>query len=115
MPNIEKDIARRIEKLRDEIRQHDYRYYVLAQPTISDERYDELMSDLQSLESTYPDLVTLDSPTQRVGGEPTKVFPTVNHALPMLSLANTYSEDDIRDFDRRVRDILPRPKDCLCL
>lgn len=99
-----------MEKLRDEIRQHDYRYYVLAQPTISDERYDTLMSDLQSLESTYPDLVTPDSPTQRVGGEPTKIFSTVSHASPMLSLANTYSEDDIRDFDRRVRDILPNQK-----
>ncbi len=110
MPNIEKDIALRIGKLRDEIHQHDYRYYVLAQPTISDERYDELMSDLQSLERTYPDLITSDSPTQRVGGEPTKVFPAVNHASPMLSLANTYSEDDIRDFDRRVRDILPNQK-----
>jgi len=110
MSNIEKDIARRIEKLRDEIRQHDYRYYVLAQPTISDERYDSLMSDLQSLENKYPGLITPDSPTQRVGGEPTKVFPSVNHASPMLSLANTYSEEDIRDFDRRVRDLLPDQK-----
>ena len=110
MPNIEKDIVRRIEKLRDEIRRHDYHYYVLAQPVISDERYDELMRDLQILEEQYPGLVTPDSPTQRVGGEPTKVFPTVTHGLPMLSLANTYSEDDIRDFEKRVRSLLPQQK-----
>ena len=110
MSNVEKNIIRRIEKLRDELRRHDYRYYVLAQPTISDERYDELMRELQILEEQHPHLITPDSPTQRVGGEPTKVFPTVTHALPMLSLANTYSEDDIRDFDRRVRSLLPQQK-----
>ena len=110
MSNVEKNIIRRIEKLRDELRRHDYRYYVLAQPTISDERYDELIRELQILEEQHPHLITPDSPTQRVGGEPTKVFPTVTHALPMLSLANTYSEDDIRDFDGRVRSLLPQQK-----
>jgi DNA ligase (NAD+) len=95
--------ARRIEQLREEIRDHDYRYYVLAQPTISDESYDQLLRELSDLEEQHPALRTADSPTQRVGGQVTKEFPSVNHDVPMLSLANTYNEDEVRDFDRRVR------------
>ena len=97
---------KRIEALRSELLKHDYRYYVLAQPTISDSQYDALMRELMELEKLHPDLVTPDSPTHRVGGAPTKEFPTVTHAIPMLSLANTYNEDEVRDFDRRVASLL---------
>jgi DNA ligase (NAD+) len=101
---------RRAEQLRKELHDHDYRYYVLAEPVIADEQYDRLMKELQDLEKEYPDLRTPDSPTQRVGGEPTKEFRTVAHDPPMLSLANTYSEEEIRDFDRRVRELLEDQK-----
>jgi DNA ligase (NAD+) len=103
-----KDVQERIEYLREQIRLHDYNYYVLAQPVISDKEYDELMSELTGLESEYPDLVTPDSPTQRVGKDLTKDFKPVVHKIPMLSLSNTYDEDELRDFDRRVRDNLPQ-------
>lgn len=99
-------VVKRIEQLRNELREHDYRYYVLAQPTISDEEYDRLMRELISLEQEYPLLVTPDSPSQRVGGQPTKEFPTVTHAVPMLSLSNAYSEDEFLDFNRRVKSML---------
>ncbi|MCU0411638.1 MAG: NAD-dependent DNA ligase LigA [Bacteroidetes bacterium] len=101
--------AKTIEELRHSILEHDYRYYVLAQPTITDEEYDKLLRQLQDLESRHPHLVTPDSPTQRVGGQPTREFPTVTHAVPMLSLANTYNEEDVREFDRRVREGLSAP------
>jgi DNA ligase (NAD+) len=97
---------KRLERLRDQLRDHDYRYYVLAQPTISDAAYDALMKELLELERAYPELVTPDSPSQRVGGEPTKEFPPVTHAVPMLSLSNTYNEEEVREFDRRVRSML---------
>jgi DNA ligase (NAD+) len=99
-------ILKEIEKLRQEILDHDYRYYALAQPVIADEMYDRLMARLSELEHQHPDLITPDSPTQRVGGQLTKEFPSVIHALPMLSLSNTYSEDEVRDFDRRIQKIL---------
>ncbi len=89
-------------RLRRELQEHDYRYYVLAEPSIADEEYDRLMRRLQDLEASFPGLRTPDSPTQRVGGQPTKEFPAVTHRPPMLSLANSYSEEEIRDFDRRV-------------
>ena len=98
-PSIQKEI----ETLRREILDHDYRYYVLAQPSISDEMYDTLMVQLVELEHRYPELITPDSPTQRVGGQLTKEFPSVVHIVPMLSLSNTYSEDEVRDFDRRIQ------------
>ena len=96
----------RIENLRKELHEHDYRYYVLAEPTIADGEYDKLMRELQELEREYPQLLTPDSPTQRVGGKHTKEFAVVSHNPPMLSLANSYSEEEIRDFDRRVRELL---------
>ena len=99
-------IFQQIEKLRDEIRKHDFQYYVLNEPLISDYEYDRRYRQLADLESRYPQLVTPDSPTQRVGGEPTKEFPTVTHSSPMLSLSNTYSEGEMREFNRRVRTIL---------
>lgn len=95
--------SRRADRLREEIRDHDYRYYVLAEPSISDESYDQLLRELSELEELYPEIRTEDSPTQRVGGQVTKEFPTVSHNIPMLSLANTYNEEEVRDFDRRVR------------
>jgi DNA ligase (NAD+) len=96
----------RIEQLRDEIRHHDYQYYVLDNPDIPDAEYDRLMQELQQLERNNPSLVTPDSPTQRVGGKPLDGFAEVRHALPMLSLGNAFSEDDVRDFDRRAREKL---------
>jgi len=99
-------IQKEIETLSRKILDHDYRYYILAQPIISDEEYDRLMRRLQELERRYPALVTSDSPSQRVGGQITKEFSTVLHAIPMLSLSNTYSEDEVRDFDRRVHEIV---------
>lgn len=99
-------IRKRVEALREKLREHDYRYYVLAKPVISDEEYDRLMEELIRLEREYPELVTPDSPSQRVGGEPTKEFPTVTHAVPMLSLSNTYNEEEVLEFDRRVRSLL---------
>jgi DNA ligase (NAD+) len=97
---------KRIEALRSELREHDHRYYVLAQPTISDPEYDALMRELMELERLHPDLLTPDSPSHRVGGMPTKEFPTVSHSVPMLSLANTYNEEEVQDFDRRVKTLL---------
>ena len=99
-------IQKEIETLRRKILDHDYRYYVLAAPTISDEEYDRLMRRLQELERQNPKYITSDSPTQRVGGQITKRFSTVTHAVPMLSLSNTYSESEVRDFDRRVHETL---------
>ena len=95
-----------IEALRTKLREHDYRYYVLAQPSIADEEYDRMMRELQELERKYPEVASPDSPTQRVGGQPTKEFATVSHTVPMLSLSNTYNEEEVQDFDRRVRSLL---------
>lgn len=95
-----------VEALRTKLREHDYRYYVLAQPSIADEEYDRLMGELQELEAKYPEIASPDSPTQRVGGQPTKEFATVSHAVSMLSLSNTYNEEEVQDFDRRVRSLL---------
>jgi len=98
--------AERIRKLRDEIRRHDYLYYVQARPEISDRQYDSLMDELKKLEADHPELVTPDSPTQRVGGEPIEGFRTVTHAVGMLSIDNTYSSEELAEFDRRVRKAL---------
>ena len=91
-----------IEKLREELREHEYRYYVLADPTISDFDFDQLMRELKRLEEEYPELITPDSPTQRVGGEPAKEFPSHTFSIPMMSLDNAYSEEELREWDRRV-------------
>lgn len=104
---MDKEQARaEIERLREIIRYHDYRYYVLNSPEISDEEYDALMRKLQELEALFPDLVTPDSPTQRVGGKPQEGFAPFVHARPMLSLNNAFTEEEIRDFDRRVKKML---------
>jgi len=95
--------------LRGEIRRHEERYYVLNDPEISDAEFDALVKELEALERDHPDLVTPDSPTQRVAGRPVEGFPTVTHVSPMLSLDNAYSEDDLRAFDERVRRGLTPP------
>lgn len=101
------DIKIKIESLRKKIREHDYKYYVLAEPAVSDEEYDKLVKKLEKLETEHPDLITLDSPTQRVGKDLTKEFKPVRHKVPMLSLANTYNEEELYDFDRKVNAALP--------
>ncbi len=97
-----KDIEEQLDRLRDEIRYHNYRYHVLDDPDIPDAEYDRLMRRLQALEAKHPNLVRSDSPTQRVGDTPVEAFGTVTHRLPMLSLDNAFSEDELRDFHRRV-------------
>lgn len=93
-------------RLREVVAFHAHRYYVLDDPVISDAQYDVLFSALQKIEEKYPDLLTPDSPTQRVGGKPVKEFPEARHLVEMLSLDNTYSEADLKEFDRRVHDLL---------
>jgi DNA ligase (NAD+) len=93
----------RINQLRNEIRYHEERYYIHNTPDISDEEFDRLLHELERLEAEHPDLVTPDSPTQRVAGRPTENFPTVEHIAPMLSLDNAYNEEELRAFDERVR------------
>jgi len=99
-------IAAQIEKLCRTLRRHEHLYYVLDQPEISDAEYDELMNRLRELEARHPELVTPDSPTQRVGGKPREGFVKVAHSSPMLSLDNALNEGELRDFDRRVRQLL---------
>ena len=97
------EAKKKIEKLREEINNHNYKYYIENNPIISDFEFDKLLKELEKLESDFPDLVTTDSPTQRVGGEPLEGFESVEHKLPMLSLANTYTYDELREFDERVK------------
>ncbi|MCJ7812704.1 NAD-dependent DNA ligase LigA, partial [bacterium] len=97
-----------IKTLQEKIREHNYRYYVLNEPTVSDYEYDILMTKLIQLENQHPELITPDSPTQRVGGEPTKSFPPATHEIPMLSLDNTYTQEEIYDFEKRIQNIIPR-------
>src|SRR5437870_12790402 len=106
MPSAAKNIDQRLESLREKIRQHEYRYYVLDDPEISDAEFDRLMNELKNLEAEHPDLITPDSPTQRVGGKPREGFIKVRHSSPMLSLDNALNEEELRDFDRRVRELL---------
>jgi len=97
-------------QLVEEIRRHDHAYYVLAQPTISDREYDRLYHELLDLERQFPGFVTPDSPSQRVSGEPLKEFKQVQHLQPMLSLDNTYSQEEVREFVNRVQKLLPGEK-----
>src|SRR6187200_218985 len=93
----------RLTQLRKDIRYHEERYYIHSDPEISDEEFDRLLHELERLEAQHPDLVTPDSPTQRVAGRPTEAFPTVEHLVQMLSLDNAYNEEELRAFDERVR------------
>ncbi|GAW91558.1 NAD-dependent DNA ligase LigA [Calderihabitans maritimus] len=104
-------IKDRIEELRRVIEEHNYRYYVLDQPVITDQEYDELMRELIELENRYPEFITPDSPTQRVGGAPLEAFETVRHDVPLLSLANAFGADELREFDRRIRQAVGGPVD----
>ncbi|KJS14083.1 MAG: NAD-dependent DNA ligase LigA [Peptococcaceae bacterium BRH_c8a] len=99
-------VRARAETLRREIQKHDYLYHALDAPAVTDAEYDRLMMELQQLEKDYPELVTPDSPTQRVGGKLREGFVTVRHNVPMLSLANAFDEQDLREFDRRVQNAL---------
>ena len=98
-------IEKKIEALREKIRHHEYRYYVLDDPEISDADFDTLMNELKRLEAEHPALVTPDSPTQRVGGKPREGFVKAKHSSPMLSLDNAYSEEELRDWERRVHEL----------
>jgi DNA ligase (NAD+) len=110
MAKDETQAAKRMEHLQDEIRKHDRLYYEEAAPIISDREYDRLYKELVDLETRFPDLVTPDSPTQRVGGKPLKAFEQVPHLIPMLSLDNTYSEEEVKNFYARIQRLLPDEK-----
>ena len=97
-------VKKEIEDLREKLRYHEYRYYVLDEPEISDAAYDRMMNRLKELEAAHPELVTPDSLTVRVGGAPRDGFSTVRHARAMLSLDNAFSYDALREWDRRVRE-----------
>src|SRR6201996_4908970 len=97
------EAKQKIEALTAELRQHNYNYYVLAMPTISDFDFDKKLEELAALEKQFPDFAEPDSPTQKVGGFITKEFKTIRHKWPMLSLSNTYSEQELLDFDQRIR------------
>jgi DNA ligase (NAD+) len=103
---VRRDAESRIADLRAQIARHDYRYYVLDDPELPDAEYDKLMIELRALEAEYPDLVTPDSPTQRVSGEPVSAFGVVAHKVPMLSLENAFTDEDVLAFDRRIHERL---------
>jgi len=105
---VAKDIAKKIDALREEIRHHEYQYFVLDDPEISDQKFDQLTGQLKQLEAEHPDLITPDSPTQRVGGKPREGFVKAPHSSPMLSLDNTYNEDELRAWERRVHELTGR-------
>ena len=94
----------RARALREEIEAHNYRYYVLDEPSVPDAEYDRLLRELETLEAQHPGLLTPDSPTQRVGAAPQRGFDKVQHQVPMLSLANAFDAHEVREFDRRVRE-----------
>jgi DNA ligase (NAD+) len=108
MPTAAAEIKKKLEALRDQIRYHEHRYYVLDSPEISDLEFDRMLEELKKLESEHPQLITPDSPTQRVGGKPREGFVKVRHSSPMLSLDNTYSEEELRAWERRVHELSGR-------
>jgi DNA ligase (NAD+) len=108
MVSSSKDVEKKMEVLREKIRHHEYLYYVVDNPGISDAEFDKLMQQLKDLEADHPDLITPDSPTQRVGGKPREGFVKVPHSSPMLSLDNTYNEEELRDWERRVHELSGR-------
>jgi DNA ligase (NAD+) len=115
MDSSSKDVEKKIESLREKIRHHEYLYYVVDNPEISDGEFDKLMQQLKDLEAEHPKLVTADSPTQRVGGKPREGFVKVPHSSPMLSLDNTYNEDELRVWERRVHELSGRTEvDYVC-
>src|SRR5205085_466510 len=106
----ETQAAKRVAQLRREIKEHDRHYHEEAAPVISDREYDRLYRELLDLEARFPQLVAPDSPTQRVGGKPLEAFAQIQHRLPMLSLDNTYSEQEVANFYRRITRLLPYEK-----
>ncbi len=113
--SVASEVQKRIGTLREQIRRHEYLYYVLDNPEISDAEFDLLMNELKKLESGHPELVTSDSPTQRVGGKPKEGFAKVRHSRPMLSLDNAYNQDELRDWERRVHELTGNAKvDYVC-
>src|ERR1700739_4899801 len=108
MATATKNIETKIESLREKIRHHEYRYYVLDDPEIRDAEFDRFMNELKELEAEHPDLIAADSPTQRVGGKPREGFVKVPHSSPMLSLDNTYNEEELRSWERRVHELSGR-------
>lgn len=103
-------IIHEVEKLREKINEHNYRYYILDDPSVSDAEYDQLFQKLKKIEADYPELVTMESPTQRVGAEPLKEFAEVQHEVPMLSLDNAFTDEDVIAFDQRIHERLHRDK-----
>ena len=108
---IPKEVIEKVKKLREEIEYHNYRYYVLDSPVISDAEYDTLMRELKKLEEMYPELITPDSPTQRVGFKPAEGFEEVTHAEPMLSLDDAMNEEEVIEFDKRIKKFLGFPEE----
>ena len=92
----------RLEELRQEIRYHNYRYYVLTEPVVSDGEYDRMMGELRGIEAEYPELITQDSPTQRAGAPPSEGFTKLQHPAPILSLGNAFDEEDVRAWYKRI-------------
>src|SRR5580700_5858190 len=101
-------VAARVSELKETLERYNYRYHALDDPEVPDAEYDRLMLELRALEAEHPELLTPDSPTQRVGAAPVAAFGAVKHRLAMLSLDNAFSEEEVRDFDRRVRERLDR-------
>src|SRR5512132_1301279 len=115
MAAASKEAIKKAESLREKIRYHEHRYYVLDDPEISDFEFDKLLEQLKKLEAEHPDLVTPDSPTQRVGGKPREGVVKVAHSSPMLSLDNTYNEEELRNWERRVHELSGRKEvDYVC-
>lgn len=110
----QEEAKKRIEALSKEIIQHNYNYYILSQPLISDFDFDQLLKDLEALEKEYPQFILPDSPTQKVGGDITKSFTQVKHKYPMLSLGNTYSEEDLKEFDNRIQKAIGTDYEYVC-
>mgnify|MGYP006293164411 CR=1 FL=1 len=106
-----KELHEKVNRLRETIREHNYRYYILNQPLISDHEYDQLYHQLQALEGEHPELITPDSPTQRAGALPAESFQRVDHPAPILSLDNAYGEDDLRDWKKRITNLDPRAEE----
>src|SRR5437773_1842019 len=108
------DARRRVEELRDLVNHHDYRYHVLDDPDVSDAEYDALMRELRALEEAFPEFITPDSPTQRVSGAPTELFAPARHRVPMLSLDNAFSREELNAWGKRVERAVGRQADFVC-
>ena len=113
-PRMDNKLTDQLASIKNLLNQYSYEYHVLDKPSVPDAEYDRLLRELQKIEEEHPELITEDSPTQRVGAEPLKNFRKVNHTIPMLSLANAFNEQDLRDFDRRARQGAGGPVSYVC-